>query len=76
MNNDDILKIIHDDVKEIKDEMVNVKVTNAIQNEQLREHIRRTENLEERINKMDILKWSVGIVGALVAGYLKIKGIY
>ncbi len=72
----ELIQIIHDDVKEIKKEMQEVKVTNAVQNEQLREHMRRTENLEKRINKMDVAKWSIGIIGAITAAYLKYKGVY
>lgn len=76
MNSDDILKIIHDDVKDIKKEMVDVHKTNATQNAHLGEHMRRTENLEKRMDKIDIIKWVLAAITAIGASYAKLKGMF
>jgi len=75
-SNDELIKIIHDDVKQIKDDMVQVKVTNAVQNQQLGEHMRRTENLEKRMAKIDLIKWITGAIITLSAAYAKYQGMF
>ena len=55
----EILKEIREDVKEIRKDLTEVHTTNAIQNEQLKQHMRRTEIAEKRLDRLDKERWIV-----------------
>ena len=71
-----LVQIIHDDIKDIKKDMQEVKTTNAVQNEQLAEHMRRTKNVESRVQRLENLKWIIAGVTAVMGATGKIMGLY
>ena len=71
-----LVQIIHDDIKDIKKDLQEVKTTNAVQNEQLAEHMRRTRNVEKRVEKIENFKWFFGGVTVIIAGLAKVMGLY
>ena len=75
-----LVQIIHDDIKEIKKDIREVKITNAVQNEQLAEHMRRTKNVEGRVEKLENYKWVITLITTVGAGVAlvlgKVMGVY
>jgi len=49
----EILKELRDDMKDVKEDIGEIKVQDAEQNAQLREHIRRSEAAELRLDKLE-----------------------
>jgi len=68
---DDILKLIHEDVKDIKKDIGELKVTSGKQQVSLDVHIRRSDSLEELVNHLDEQK-----IQPLQDSVSQIKGIY
>lgn len=69
MDNKELLLEIRSDVKEIRREISDIKVLDAVQNTQLAEHMRRTETNEHRIKELEDssrnLKWLFGGLAAI-----------
>lgn len=68
----DILKETREDVRDIKQKTEEIEKLDAIQNEQLREHMRRTEASEKRIDRLEDRElksklYSGGLVALIVA---------
>lgn len=68
---DDLLTIIHDDVKEIKKDISEIKIIAAKQQVGLDLHIKRSDMLEELVNHLDEQK-----IQPLQDSVSQIKGIY
>ena len=72
---DELLKLIHEDVKDIKKDISDLKVTSGKQQVSLDEHMKRSDSLEELVQHLDenriqpIEKELAGLKGAR-------KGIY
>jgi len=63
-------------LEEIRSDITEIKITTAVQTQQLAEHMRRTKMAEQRISKLENLKWVVFVVGAVAAAVGKIMGAY
>lgn len=72
------LEEIHADVKEIKKDVAEIRIMDAVQNTQLAEHIRRTELAEARISKMEswYIKYIIPISAILGATIAKFVGVF
>lgn len=68
---DDLLKLIHSDVKDIKKDISDLKVTSGKQQVSLEEHMKRSDALQELIQHIDESK-----VIPLEKDMNQIKGIY
>lgn len=68
----DKLQEIHDDIKEIKKDINEIKITDAVQTQQLGEHMRRTEASEKRITKMEQFKWYFGGLAVIITFALEL----
>ncbi len=79
----ELLQLIHSDVREIKRDVKEqgsrlsaVEKLDAVQNEQLAEHMRRTEAAEKRLTLLETFKW-IMVATAVIAGAAgKFLGVY
>lgn len=63
----EILLEVRSDIKEIKEDVAKIKQLDAVQNEQLRQHMARTEANEKRLDKLENFKWFFAILIGIVA---------
>lgn len=68
---DELLKIIHNDVKDIKKDISDLKVTSGKQQVSLEEHMKRSDALEDLVNHLDEAK-----IEPMQADINQIRGIY
>ena len=71
MNQKDLLKDIHGDVKDIKKDINNINVVNERQTAQLEEHMRRTKASEDRITSLEKIKWYFGGLAVIMTAVLE-----
>jgi hypothetical protein len=68
---DELLSLIHSDVKEIKKDISELKVTSGKQQVSLDEHMKRSDNLEALISHLDENK-----IEPMQADINQIRGVY
>ena len=68
---DELLQLIHDDVKDIKKDISDLKVTSGKQQVSLEEHMKRSDALQELIQHLDESK-----IQPMQADINQIRGIY
>ena len=75
----EILKELREDMKDVKVDINEIKLGDIIQNQQLSDHMKRTELAEQRIEKLEklhikepinwraVITWTVGIASTISA---------
>lgn len=62
------LEEVHTDVKECREKLNEIEKLDAVQNQQLAEHMRRTEASEKRLDKVEEFKWYFAGISAIILG--------
>jgi len=71
MSDNDILKLIHEDVKDIKKDVGELKITSGKQQISLDIHVKRSNMLEQIVNHLDEEK-----IQPMQADINQIRGVY
>lgn len=59
---------VHADVKDCRECLTEIEKMDAVQNQQLAEHMRRTEASEKRLDKAEEFKWYFTGISAIMIG--------
>jgi len=68
---DELLNLIHQDVKEIKEAVAEIKTNQAVMQLDVKHHVKRSDMLEDLVTHLDETK-----ISPLQADMNQIKGIY
>jgi len=67
-----LLLELREDIRDIKKDVNDIKVLDAVQNEQLAYHIKRTDLLQQEVKEQRNFKWYFAGLSTLVAGIIAI----
>lgn len=62
------LSEVHTDVRECRDKLGEIEKLDAVQNQQLAEHMRRTKAAEKRLDRVEEFKWYFAGISAIIVG--------